>query len=195
ILKKKQKRFEHIISEVKHHRRRNLKDVEPALSPKPDQSMKSDTKQMSKLQIPEETHQKILEDLIKFKESEIFLQSNYTLADLASEINVNTKYLSLVLNNDLGKSFNNFINECRIHYIIDKLYSNVEYRHYKLSFLAEECGFSSHSKFSSVFKSVTEITPSTFIKYLNEQENIKSAEKEFSFPKNDKNHSQNKFSK
>ena len=178
-VKKKHKKFKQIIAELENKQLQNINDPEPELNPLPVQSNdSSNSKQTAKLQIPEETHQKILEDLIKFKESEIFLQSNYTLADLASEINVNTKYLSLVLNNDLGKSFNNFINECRIQYIVDKLYNNVEYRHYKLSFLAEECGFSSHSKFSSVFKSVTNLTPSAFIKFLNEEESIKLEKKE-----------------
>lgn len=178
-VKKKHKKFKQIIAELENKQLQNINDPEPELNPLPVQSNdSSNSKQTAKLQIPEETHQKILEDLRKFEESEMFLQNNITLADLASEINVNTKYLSYVLNNDIGKDFNKFINECRIQYIVDKLYNNEDYRRYKLSFLAEECGFSSHSKFSSVFKSVTNLTPSAFIKFLNEEENIKLEKKE-----------------
>ncbi len=178
-VKKKHKKFKQIIAELENKQLQNINDPEPELNPLPDQpNESSDSKQTAKLQIPEETHQKILEDLRKFKESEMFLQNNITLAYLASEINVNTKYLSYVLNNDIGKDFNKFINECRIQYIVDKLYNNEDYRRYKLSILAEECGFSSHSKFSSVFKSVTNLTPSAFIKFLNEEENIKLEKKE-----------------
>lgn len=178
-VKKKHKKFKQIIAELENKQLQNINDPEPELNPLPVQSNdSSNSKQTAKLQIPEETHQKILEDLRKFKESEMFLQNNITLAYLASEINVNTKYLSYVLNNDIGKDFNKFINECRIQYIVDKLYNNEDYRRYKLSILAEECGFSSHSKFSSVFKSVTNLTPSAFIKFLNEEENIKLEKKE-----------------
>ena len=178
-VKKKHKKFKQIIAELENKQLQNINDPEPELNPLPVQSNdSSNSKQTAKLQIPEETHQKILEDLRKFEESEMFLQNNITLAYLASEINVNTKYLSYVLNNDIGKDFNKFINECRIQYIVDKLYNNEDYRRYKLSILAEECGFSSHSKFSSVFKSVTNLTPSAFIKFLNEEENIKLEKKE-----------------
>lgn len=178
-VKKKHKKFKQIIAELENKQLQNINDPEPELNPLPVQSNdSSNSKQTAKLQIPEETHQKILEDLRNFEESEMFLQNNITLAYLASEINVNTKYLSYVLNNDIGKDFNKFINECRIQYIVDKLYNNEDYRRYKLSILAEECGFSSHSKFSSVFKSVTNLTPSAFIKFLNEEENIKLEKKE-----------------
>ena len=117
-----------MIAELENKQLQNINDPEPELNPLPDQpNESSDSKQTAKLQIPEETHQKILEDLRKFKESEMFLQNNITLAYLASEINVNTKYLSYVLNNDIGKDFNKFINECRIQYIVDKLYNRGEY--------------------------------------------------------------------
>lgn len=178
-VKKKHKKFKQIIAELENKQLQNINDPEPELNPLPVQSNdSSNSKQTAKLQIPEETHQKILEELRKFEESEMFLQNNITLVDLSSEINVNTKYLSYVLNNDIGKDFNKFINECRIHYILDRLHTVREYRLYKLSVLAEECGFSSHSKFSSVFKSVTNLTPSAFIKFLNEEENIKLEKKE-----------------
>ena len=43
---------------------------------------------------------------------------------------------------------------------------------YKISYLAENCGFSSHSSFATVFKSITEISPVTFIELLrNEKKN------------------------
>lgn len=127
-------------------------------------------KSTPKVVINEEVNQKILDGLEEFVQSKGFLKSNITIADLSSELNVNIKYLSHVLNHDLGKDFNKFINENRIYYILDKLYNDEKYRLYKLSVLAEECGFSSHAKFSSVFKSVTGMTPSAFVKKLNNEQ-------------------------
>jgi AraC-like DNA-binding protein len=50
------------------------------------------------------------------------------------------------------------------------LRNNPVYRKYKLATLAEEAGFSSSNKFSLIFKKVTSFSPSTFIKYLNEED-------------------------
>jgi AraC-like DNA-binding protein len=44
--------------------------------------------------------------------------------------------------------------------------------HYKISYLAEKCGFSSHSSFATVFKSIAGITPVTFIELLKEEQEI-----------------------
>jgi AraC-like DNA-binding protein len=40
---------------------------------------------------------------------------------------------------------------------------------YKISYLAETCGFSSHSTFATIFKSITGITPITFIELLKKE--------------------------
>lgn len=163
--RKKQKRdykkFQQIIEQLKSN---NLHEsVEKRLL-----SEKEDTKS-DKLRIPEETEQRIIENLREFEQSKRFLESNFALADLASEVGYNTKYVSYVLKNYYCKDFSSYIHELRINYIIEKLRTNKEYQLYKLSFLAEECGFSSHSKFSSVFKSITGITPTKFIDYLKKE--------------------------
>ena len=40
---------------------------------------------------------------------------------------------------------------------------------YKISYLAEECGFSSHSSFATVFKSIVGMSPVTLIKLIKEE--------------------------
>ena len=46
---------------------------------------------------------------------------------------------------------------------------------YKISFLAEESGFSSHSSFATVFKAIIGMSPATFINLLKtEREEMKS---------------------
>lgn len=131
---------------------------------------KDNVKQAFKESINEETYNKIIDGLEKFEKSKGYLKSNLTLADVCSDIKVSTRYLSLYLNQEKGKDFNRYINECRINYIIDKLYKDKDYRKYKLSYLAEECGFSSHAKFSTVFKMFTGVTPSSFVKHLDKNE-------------------------
>lgn len=113
---------------------------------------------------------KIINDLKEFERGSKFTDKQISLPILAGMFNTNTKYLSHVLNTYLNKDFNSYINELRIKYIIEKIETNEKFKNYKLSVLADECGFSSHSKFSAVFKSVTGFSPSTFLVYLKEKE-------------------------
>ena len=92
-----------------------------------------------------------------------------SLALLASQFETNTKYLSEIINTYKNKNFNSYINELRINYITDRLKNNKTYLQYKISYLAEESGFSSHSSFATVFKAVTGIPPTVFIELLRDQ--------------------------
>ncbi|MNU77957.1 DNA-binding transcriptional regulator ChbR [compost metagenome] len=111
---------------------------------------------------------KILKDLKEFENGSKYTDKQMSLPILAGMLKTNTKYLSHVLNTYLNKDFNTYINELRVKYIIEKIEQDEKFKSYKLSVLAEECGFSSHSKFSAVFKSVTGFSPSTFLVYLEE---------------------------
>ena len=121
------------------------------------------------IHIPEETEMQILEKLKRFENSKMFLHKEMSLARLAGKFETNTKYLSGVINNHYDDNFNTFINKLRINYIIDKLRNDPNYINYKISYLAEECGFSSHSSFATVFKSIVGMSPVTLIKLIKEE--------------------------
>lgn len=116
--------------------------------------------------IKEETIYKILRELAIFEQKHLFLDKDLSLSSLAALLKTNTKYLSHTINSKKGKDFNRYVNELRIDYIIDKLIHQPEYRTYKIVYLAELCGISSHSKFSHLFKEIKGIIPSDFIKKL-----------------------------
>ncbi|MFD1167391.1 helix-turn-helix domain-containing protein [Sphingobacterium daejeonense] len=65
-----------------------------------------------------------------------------------------------------NQHFNDYILNLRIQYIVNQLESNKIMLDYKLSFLADMSGFTSHSKFTIAFKNVMNITPSQFIEQL-----------------------------
>jgi AraC-like DNA-binding protein len=113
-----------------------------------------------------ETESKLLEFLNDFEKGVLYNNKNMSLPFLAGELNTNTKYLSYVINQHKSADFKTYINRLRINYIVDKLINDDKYRQYKISILADECGFSSHSKFASVFKIVTDYSPSAYIKLL-----------------------------
>lgn len=95
-------------------------------------------------------------------------------------LNTNTKYLSHILNVHKNKDFNTYINNLRIQYIIHKLETDKNYKKYKISYLADSSGFSSHSKFTNVFKSVTGFTPSLFLEYIEKDKRERQSVKSFS---------------
>ncbi|UCA61197.1 helix-turn-helix domain-containing protein [Chryseobacterium rhizoplanae] len=117
----------------------------------------------------EETINQLLDKISKFERSEKYLKTDLTLAKLAVSFNTNTKYLSEVIKYHKNKNFNNYINSLRIGYITRKLYEDSTYRRYKISSLAEICGYSSFRAFQTVFKKETGLTPSDFIENLKKE--------------------------
>jgi AraC-like DNA-binding protein len=122
--------------------------------------------------ILKETEEQILIKLKKFEMSKRFLNKDISLAILAGQFDTNTKYLSEIINSHYEINFNTYINRLRINYIIEKLKSDPNFIKYRISYLAENCGFASHSSFATVFKSVTGISPVKFIDFLKNEENL-----------------------
>lgn len=123
-----------------------------------------------KIVIPDKTIVALLKKLEKFESKHEYLDASISLNSLAENLNTNTKYLSEIINTHKNKNFHSYINELRINYIIDKLKNNPVYLKYKVSHLAEEAGFSSHSLFSTVFKQVTGFSPATYTKLITKEE-------------------------
>lgn len=123
--------------------------------------------------IPNSVEEEILSKLEKFENSQKFTNPKLNISTLAVQLKTNTTYLSEVINAYKGKNFNTYINELRIRYICEKIYSHPEYLNYKISYLAEKSGFASHSAFATVFKSVTGISPSVFLREAAKHESYK----------------------
>lgn len=116
--------------------------------------------------LPQKTEDEILQKLADFEVSNEFLDKNMSLSVLIGRLNTNNKYFRQILKKHKNKDYNDYINGLRINYIVNKLQTEPEYRNYKISYLAEESGFSSHSKFSADFKKVTQLSPSQFIESI-----------------------------
>ncbi|REC78111.1 hypothetical protein DRF60_10650 [Chryseobacterium elymi] len=119
--------------------------------------------------VPSDKEVEILKKLDKFEKSEGFKNKNLSLSSMAELLGTNTAYLSTVINASKNKNFNQYINELRIDYIIYKLRNDPQYLKYKISHLAEECGFSSHNTFTIAFSNFAGVSPSNFIKFLSQE--------------------------
>ncbi|MBB4805101.1 AraC-like DNA-binding protein/polyhydroxyalkanoate synthesis regulator phasin [Chryseobacterium defluvii] len=122
--------------------------------------------------VPTDKEKEILHKLDQFEGSEAFVNKNISLSSLAESFNTNTAYLSTVINANKNKNFNNYINELRISYIVNKLKNDPQYLKYKISHLAEESGFSSHNTFTTAFSNCIGVSPSNFIKFLTKETKI-----------------------
>ncbi|WP_125721694.1 helix-turn-helix domain-containing protein [Flavobacterium ustbae] len=121
----------------------------------------------------EATEKSILKSINEFEASQFYLNKTLSINSTAAELNINHRYLSYVINKHKSKDFASYINELRINYIVDRLKNDSDYLKYKISYLAEQAGFSSHSRFTITFKKITGVSPLTFITYL--QKNNKEA--------------------
>lgn len=125
------------------------------------------------VQISEETISHLLDKLNQFENKKGFLEKDISLSKLAGQLKTNNKYLSQVINSHKNTDFNTYINTLRILYIVDKLKNNPEYLEYKIAYLAKESGFTTHSRFSAVFKEITGESPSEFIKKQQDETYLK----------------------
>ena len=132
------------------------------------ESAKAKFSPKKQLSIPKETEIDLLEKLNDFEKSTRFLSKDMSLAVLAGQLDTNTKYLSEIINHYKEKNFNAYVNELRVNYIALKLKTDSTYLQYKVSYLAEEAGFSSHSSFTTVFKAITGMSPNHYIQQINQ---------------------------
>jgi YesN/AraC family two-component response regulator len=111
-----------------------------------------------------ETADTYKEKLIRFiSEEESFLIPNLSLRSLAEQLEIHPNKLSWLLNERIGKNFNEFINHYRIEYF-KQLALNPENSHISLLGLAYESGFNSKTVFNTCFKKETGVTPKEFLK-------------------------------
>lgn len=134
-----------------------------ALSRQPENETKKENDVKPSHSVPLSVEEEILKGLRRFEESEGYRNPKLTLSMLAVQLDTNPAYLSTVINAQKDQNFNTYINELRIRYICQKIHMHREYANYKISYLAEDCGFTSHSTFSTIFKKVTGISPSVFL--------------------------------
>ena len=91
-----------------------------------------------------------------------YIQDNYTsnisLRSLAKKLGYSYTYLSRYLNNVMGISFVDFINENRINYALYLLKNTKN----TITDIAYECGYSSIRTFNRNFLKITNTTPKAY---------------------------------
>jgi AraC-like DNA-binding protein len=105
-----------------------------------------------------------LEQLDKLmKEDEIFLDSSISLRLLAEKLDMQPNKLSWLLNEQIGKNFNEYINAYRLIAFKEKAL-NPNNGNLTLLGLAYDSGFNSKTVFNTFFKKMEGMTPKTWVK-------------------------------
>lgn len=105
---------------------------------------------------------RLLEEWMTAKEP--FLDPDLSIRQLAGQVNLPAKELSLLINQHLGKHFFDFINEYRIHKAMQILKDPAKKEVTVLEILYE-VGFNSKSSFNTAFKKHSKLTPVEFRKH------------------------------
>ena len=97
-------------------------------------------------------------------EEKPYLDPDLSLRSLAKQVDIHPNQLSWLLNESMGKNFNEFINHYRVEAfkLLSKDPSN---KHLTLISLAYESGFNSKTVFNTYFKKETGLIPKEFLKH------------------------------
>ena len=98
-----------------------------------------------------------------------FCQEDFSIDKLATLVDSNTKYVSQVINETMGKNFNTLLNEQRINEVCKRLVDTENNGNKTNEAIAEEVGFKSRSHFIRTFKKITGLTPSQYQRMAKEQ--------------------------
>lgn len=129
-------------------------------------STKQSEARYAKSGLKEEDILSIEKELKGLMESEeVFLDEELTLPKLAEQIGISANNLSQVINDRFQKNFYDFVNYYRVEKF-KQIIQDPKKRNYTILALAYECGFNSKSSFNKYFKSVTDTTPSEYLKSI-----------------------------
>lgn len=109
-------------------------------------------------------NQKVFEYL---KTEKPFLSPEFNLQMMVDDLGISRQNLSQVINSSQNKNFYKLVNEFRIEEVKEKL-MDPGFKNYTILGIAFECGFNSKTTFNRIFKKVTGITPTEYVKKLDE---------------------------
>lgn len=92
-----------------------------------------------------------------------FTENSLSLRELAEKLNLHPNKLSWLINKQIGKNFNEYINTYRLE-TFKAIALNPENSHLTLLGLAHESGFNSKTIFNAFFKKMEGITPRAWVK-------------------------------
>ncbi|MGS2761331.1 helix-turn-helix domain-containing protein [Sinomicrobium sp. M5D2P9] len=116
-----------------------------------------------KSSLSEHDKQHILHKLKSLEETEFYTEPSLSLPKLAKQLGTTSHYLSQVINEEIGKTFFDYIGELRVNKA-KKMLTDPGTLNFKIEEIAERSGYLSKSAFNATFKKITGSTPGKFRK-------------------------------
>ena len=129
----------------------------------PRSETKANGKRKKKVKLPEKFIREILNKLERFEKEKGYLHQNLSVSSLAKNLNINTNYLSNIVNTYKKQNFPQYVNDLRIDYSVHQLKISKTLKKYTIKALAEEFGFNTQECFRCAFEEKTGICPSYFL--------------------------------
>lgn len=124
----------------------------------------TETKKQKQALLDENTSNEYSTSLLRYMEEEQpYLSPDLSLRSLAERIEIHPNQLSWLLNDKLGKNFNQFVNQYRVEHF-KELATDESNSHISLIGLAYESGFNSKTVFNTYFKKEVGMTPKEWLK-------------------------------
>jgi len=101
----------------------------------------------------------------------LYLNPILKLNSLADRLSISERAFSNLLNQHIGKNFNDFVNEYRVEASKKKL-TDTSFNQFTIAAIAHDCGFNSLATFQRCFKQFTGFTPSQYQKDFKGQDFI-----------------------
>lgn len=111
----------------------------------------------------------ILKGIDKLEAANYFLSLDCSLSAMAKKLRTNRSYLSQIIRTHKKKKFNEYINELRITYTINRLQTDTKFCKFSIASIAKEVGYKSDYSFVKHFKERTNVKPSDYIKKILEK--------------------------
>ena len=96
-------------------------------------------------------------------DEKLYKVQSLTLSELSKKSSISSKYISQVINQEMGISFSEYLLQLRINEAKINLL-NTELKHLSIAGIGSESGFASSSRFNHQFKKITGMTPSEYQK-------------------------------
>jgi AraC-like DNA-binding protein len=104
-----------------------------------------------------------------FEREQPYLNSGFSLSDLASALETNVKYLSEAIKLSGKANFISYINLYRINYV-EKMIKEDKLKTFTMQTIYTQAGFNNQSTFNRVFKEKFDVSPSEYIKLKNRKQ-------------------------
>ncbi len=119
----------------------------------------------SSSKVTDEQRDIILQRINKvMRNPENFCDSNFSLDKLSTLVGSNSRYVSQIINETLGKNFRSFISEYRINEAQLRLLDTNNYGNYTIRAIGESVGYKSQANFIDAFRRQTGMLPSIYQK-------------------------------